>query len=133
MRKRMQQSGEHAEEAHQQSWEAQDPERTVKLTTRITTRAQQIHKMQQMQEAKSSTLGKVSGQEQETAEGQLDPEYQLAHLARIDEMPSTQSVNGHAQVTSKTWRPAMLAGANLCQRDLSSRYLAHADLRDAKL
>lgn len=129
----MQQSGEHAEEAHQQSWEAQDPERTAKLTTRITTRAQQLHKMQQMQEAKSSTLGKVSGQEQETAEGQLDPEYQLAHLACIDEMSSTQSVDGHTQVTSKTWRPAMLAGANLCQRDLSSRYLAHADLHDAKL
>lgn len=127
----MQQSGEHADEAHQQSWETQDPERTVKLTTRITTRAQKIHKTQLIREAKRSRLKEASGQKQETAIGRLDLEYELAHLARIDETPPTQSVNGYGQ--DKTWRPAILAGVNLCQRDLSSRYLAHADLRNAKL
>src|SRR5438067_2017980 len=78
----------------------QQEDRTVRLESRKA--AQQ----QQTGDTTNSPLVEPSGQEQKSAEGQVDLAHRLTHLARSDEMPLTQNHNGHDRGTSGTWQPA---------------------------
>ena len=75
----------------------------------------------------------------EALEQQLEPavqgdlEYELARLPRTNETLLSPDNNGQYQDTTMTLRPPALPGVDLYQHDLSFRYLARANLRDAKL
>ena len=87
--------------------------------------------MQQQSGERAQEYRQQNWEAEPAVEGDL--EYELARLPRTNETLLSPDNNGQYQDKTMALRPPALPGVDLYQRDLSFRYLARANLRDAKL
>jgi uncharacterized protein YjbI with pentapeptide repeats len=104
---------QHSQEAHQHLWE--------KLTRQV----QLIQEEWQRRDAQD-----------EVRFAKLTLEHRLAYLPRVEDIPVPSNNGGQREQTSiyePYGHPPSFFQANLSGRDLSQRYLRHADLRETQL
>src|SRR5258708_8475082 len=58
---------------------------------------------------------------------------EVARLPLVEEVPVTHNTMFATQHIPAHWRSPLLQASDLSKQDLSHRYLAHADLREAQL
>ena len=114
-----------AQEAHQHIWEVKQRKQTLELEQKLTGQVQQIQNRWQKWQAHD-----------EERLARLTWEQKLALLPRIEDV--SVPFNEHAQVertnpNGPQKQPPSFYKANLGGQDLSHRYLACADLREAQL
>lgn len=115
------------------NWEVQQEKRITNLETSLTTQLHQIQQAWEKWEIEDAARVETLAQDYKTAIMLLNLEHELARVLPTEETPLTISSNGQSRPTFANWRPAMLQGGNLRKRDLSYRYLGHANLREAQL
>lgn len=116
---------QNAQEAHQHVWEVKQRKQALQLEQKLAWRVQQIQETWQRWEAHD-----------EERLARLTLEQKLALLPRIEDV--SVPLNEHAQGERTTpsgpqKQPPSFYKANLGGQDLSHRYLACADLREAQL
>lgn len=117
-----QEAWEHAQEGNERNWEVWQEKRSLEIEKKLTDQVQQIQN--EWQEWETRDAARIAA---------INLEHELAMLPFLEEMQLPQSVNGQRQFSSTRWQPAMLAGADLHQRDLSHHYIGRANMRDANL
>ncbi len=116
---------QHAQEAHQNIWEVKQRKQAVELEQKLTRQVQQIQDAWQRWEAND-----------EERLARLTLEQKLARLPRIEDVPVPSIEHSQVEQTKPFGphgQPPSFYRANLSGQDLSQRYLAHADLREAQL
>ncbi len=123
-----QQAWERAQETRRQQWQARQEERLFEVENRLNTQVQQLREEWREWEAKDAEREETLRHRYELATAQAHIEYELARLPRVEDTPLTLEHNFPTR-----WQSPRLQGADLSRRNLSSRYLGYADLRDAQL
>ncbi len=125
-----QQAWERAQETRRQQWQTRQEERLFEFESKLNAQIQQIRDDWQEWEAKDAERAEVLRHQYELATTQAHIEYELARLPRVEDTPLT--LNHEHNIPMRLPSPR-LQGADLSHRNLSSRYLGYADLRDAQL
>ena len=125
-----QQAWERAQEARQEQWEERQEQRLLSIENKLLGSIERLNVQWQDFEAKDTERAENLRRQYELATTQAHIEYELARLPHIEDTPLT--VGRQHPVTTR-WQPPRLQGADLSHRNLSSRYLGYADLRDSKL
>ncbi len=128
-----QQGWENAQETRQKAWELQQRKRMNAIEERLTTEVQQVQHEWDAWEQKDIARVQTLEQQYEFATAQTTLEYTLEHLPFVEDasLPSTE--NSFSNDTTDTARTPQLAGEDLSGRNLSRRYLSHANLRGTLL
>ncbi len=116
---------QHAQEAHQHIWEVKQRKQALELEQKLTWQVQQVQEAWQRWEAKD--VERLA---------RLTLEQKLALLPRIEDVsvPSNEPAQvAQTHPYGPYGQPASFYKANLSGQDLSHRYLAGADLREAQL
>jgi len=114
-----------AQEAHQSVWEGKQRKQALELEQELTRQVQQIQEAWQRWEVHDT---------QRLAK--LTLEQKLASLPRIEDVPVPLIEYNKPEQTgpySSHSQPPSFFRTNLCERDLSYRYLEQADFREAQL
>jgi uncharacterized protein YjbI with pentapeptide repeats len=129
---RAQQSAwERAQEFHQAQWQVLQERRILDLEKRVTLQVQQSSSECQAGLEGYTARAEALQSQFEQAIIQIRTEYELTRLQRIEDTPLPERKEAAKQpFAGQTLR---LQGADLSQRDLSSRYLGYADLQGARL
>jgi hypothetical protein len=116
---------QHAQEAHQNIWEVKQRKQAFELEQALTRQVQQIQEAWQMWKLNDA---------QRLAK--LTLEQKLASLPHIEDVPVPSSEYTKSEQTgpySPHSQPLSFFRADLCERDLSHRFLQLADFREAQL
>lgn len=124
------QAWERAQEVRQQQWEERQGQRLLTIENKLLENIERLNTQWQDFEARDTERAENLRRHYELATTQAHIEYELARLPHIEDTPLT--VGRQHPVTTR-WQPPRLQGADLAHRNLSSRYLGYADLRDSKL
>jgi Pentapeptide repeats (8 copies) len=125
-----QQAWERAQETRQQQWEERQEQHLLNIENKLLGNIEQLNTQWQDFEAKDTERVENLKRQYELATTQAHIEYELARLPHVEDTPLTI---GRQHPASMRWQPPRLQGADLSHRNLSSRYLGYADLRDSKL
>ncbi len=128
-----QRAWQHAQEGHQSSWEVRHEKRLSELDRRLSSQVQQVQGEWKTWKEQDAERAQALAQQQENASQLVTIEREIARLPRVEDTPVIVNTSGQQQHTLDSWRPPLLQGANLSNRDLSHRYLGRADLREARL
>ncbi len=116
---------QHAQEAHQHIWEVKQRKEALELEQKLTWQVQQVQEAWQRREAYD-----------EERLARLTLEQKLALLPHIEDVAVPFNENAQVAQTNPYGshrQPPSFYKANLSGQDLSNRYLACADLREAQL
>jgi uncharacterized protein YjbI with pentapeptide repeats len=116
---------QHAQEAHQTDWEVKQRKQAFELEQVLTRQLQQIQEEWQRWEFNATQLL-----------AKLTLEQKLASLPHIEDIPVPSNEYTKSEQTgpySPHSQPPSFFRADLCERDLSHRYLQQADFREAQL
>ncbi len=125
-----QQGWERAQETRRQQWQTQQEGRLLEFERKLSAQIQQLRDAWQEWETKDAERAETLRRQYELATTQAHIEYELARLPRIEDTPLTFDQQHNIPTRRQSPR---LQGADLSHRNLSSRYLGYADLRDAHL
>ena len=125
-----QQAWERAQETRRQQWQTWQERQLAEFEGKMHALLQRLRDEWQEWEARDAERAETLRRQYELATTQAHIEYELAHLPRVEDMPLTLE---HQQDGPGRWQSPRLQGADLSHRNLSSRYLGYADLRDARL
>lgn len=125
-----QQAWERAQETRRQQWQTRQEERLFAFESKLNAQIQQLRDDWQEWEAKDAERAEMLRHQYERATAQAHIEYELARLPRVEDTPLT--LEHEHNIPTRLPSPR-LQGADLSHRNLSSRYLGYADLRDAQL
>ena len=124
------QARERALEARQQQWEEKQKQLLLTSENKLLGSIERLNAQWQDFEAKDTERAENLRRQYELANSQAHIEYELARLPHSEDTPLTV---GRQHPVTASWQPPQLQGADLSHRNLSSRYLGYADLRDSKL
>ncbi len=124
------QAWERAQEARQQQWETRQEQHILTIENKVLGSVEQLNTHWQEFEARDAERAENLKRQYEIASTQAHIDYELARLPHVEDTPLTI---GHQQPVTARWQPPRLQSADLSHRNLSSRYLGYADLRDSKL
>nr|BBH91356.1 hypothetical protein KTC_61070 [Thermosporothrix sp. COM3] len=128
-----QQSWKDAQEARIQQWQEKHQQLFAELERTVLTRTQRIQEEWHLQQKENEVTKKQLQARFEKAITQARAEYEMGRIPRIEDVPLPVKDTARTEKPEPRIPPIALRGANLSQRDLSSRYLGHCDLRDTKL
>jgi len=126
----IQRAWEHAQEARHQQWQTLQEQNMLALEQKLIKQIKELQYEWQIWEAKDAERTETLKRQYELATTEAHISYELARLPHVEDTPLTLD---HQQRTTSNWQPPRLQGADLSHRNLSSRYLGYADLRDAQL
>ncbi len=116
---------QHSQEAHQHLWEIKQGKQALEFEQKLTRQVQLIQDEWQRRDAQD-----------EVRFAKLTLEHRLAYLPRVEDIAVPSNGDGRGEQTSiyePYGHPPSFFQANLSGRDLSQRYLRHADLRETQL
>jgi Pentapeptide repeats (8 copies) len=125
-----QQAWERAQETRRQQWQTRQEERLLEFESKLNAQMQRLRDDWQEWEAKDAERAEMLRHQYELATAQAHIEYELARLPRVEDTPLTLD---HEHNFPTHLPSPRLQGADLSHRNLASRYLGYADLRDAHL
>jgi hypothetical protein len=128
-----QQGWENAQETRQKEWELQQRKRMNALEERLTIEVQQVQHEWDVWEQKDIARVQTLEQQYEFATAQTTLEYTLENLPFVEDASLPATENSLSNDTTDKTRATQLAGEDLSGRDLSRRYLSHANLRGTLL
>ncbi len=123
---------ERAHESQQQDWERKQTKQLTQLEAQLNQQLQQLQQAWNTWEAGDKQRLEDLQNRHAAIEAQMHMQSELAHLPRIEEAP-VSPLTDPLQPLPASWRPPQLQASKLSGRDLSHRYMAHADLRNAEL
>lgn len=94
---------------------------------------EQLQQAWQTWEATNAERLEALAQRFEVVMMQWNPEHEVAHLPRVDEIPLPSGDSTPGQYISANWQPVRFFRAHLSHYDFSHRYLGYANLREAQL
>jgi len=124
---------DHAQEAYQQDWKAQQEKRLNQVEQRLMAQMHTLLEEVHTKEVQDSRRIDDLKRQYEAAVSQAHLEYTLAQLPRIEDMPLPASTDALQEGAEKKSQPLSLPGVDLSGHDLSHRYLSHANLQNARL
>jgi hypothetical protein len=124
------QAWERAQEVRQQQWETRQEQHILTIENKVLGSIERLNTLWQDFEARDAERAENLRRHYELATTQAHIDYELARLPHVEDTPLTI---GHQHPVTTHQQPPRLQGADLSQRNLSSRYLGYADLRDSKL
>ncbi len=124
---------ERAQEGHQNTWAIKQKNHFAELEARLSQQVQQVQQSwNEWAIRDEQRLQALTKQHADTI-AQMRIQSELARLPRIEEVPVRQANAPHTHDIPTNWQAPQLQASDLSGYDLSHRYLAHADLRDAQL
>jgi Pentapeptide repeats (8 copies) len=124
---------ERAQESHQRSWESGQAQQFAAMEQRLSRQVQQVkQECKAWEEGDQQRLEALRRQHAAYAT-QLQLQNELERLPRIEEVPVFSPLEDPLKHAPANWRPPQLHASKLSGHDLSHRFLALADLRNADL
>lgn len=124
---------ERAREGHENTWENKQEKQFADLEAKLRQQVQQVQQSWHEWEVRDQQRLQALTKEHTEALARMHIQNELARLPLVEEVPVTHNTLSNAQHIPAHWRPPLLQASNLSEQDLSHRYLAHADLREAQL
>ena len=118
-----------AQEGRQRTWEVRQAKRNLEMERQL---FNQVKDLRREWQGWQQNWREVAEQDQQTRQAHADVERELARLPHIEDVELPLNAHTPRQQPDH-WQPPMLRRANLRGRDLSHRYIGHADLREAQL
>jgi uncharacterized protein YjbI with pentapeptide repeats len=120
------------QEKRQQEWREQQEQRLDQVEQRLVTQLQTILEEVHTKEVQDNERIDDLRRQYEAALSQAHMEHALAQLPRIEDTPLPGgSFDALPEQADKKSQPLSLPGVDLADRDLSHRYLRHANLQNA--